>query len=419
VYIVLLVVSIAILMIYMSQVKVPMTINVKNPTYNQYLDLYKIHQKTLSCPCRNMSIVYDQFIKINVSLHQVCHSVYVTLAWRNYIDSSTNISQALTSFSYIGAPLFQVLSSFCNLTSTIITDGLIDFYATQFISEMVMPHDIFEQESNELIRLFISSTTRIFAPSLDVIRDMTHSNGLASGLMTNIVFVARPVMMSGNITNYGVYMKWLTFSDASSNCSCADTPLCTMPVHVGNDGLFHLPGIRIGCYIVEALLQSNLICFYNQSCIDDLRHALNSTMSLNTTALDPTMPSRYKPNTTIDDIIAQLMVEQWKHKTSHKDYYAQCHPETCTYTHSVRNSLLLVITTIIGIIEGLSIILKIVVYRIVKALRSPWRSSTGEQHDYMSNESFFMYELSQHYAGVIYLSRAHLADSFHHVFFSV
>jgi hypothetical protein len=239
----------------------------------------------------------------------VCHSVYVTVAWRNYIDSTASIGQIPTSFRHTGPSLFQALSSFCHMTNTIITDGLIDFYATQFISGMVMSHDVFEQESNELIRTFILSTTQAFKRSLDMIRDVTHVNGLTSGVTTNIRFTVKPILGSSNKIDYSIEAHWNVLSDMSSNCSCADMPLCTVHAYVDDDGLFRVPGILRGCYIVEALRQSSLICFYNQSCIDDLRHTLNSILALNTTALDSTMSSRYESNSTIDDIIAHLMVE--------------------------------------------------------------------------------------------------------------
>jgi hypothetical protein len=120
----------------------------------------------------------------------------------------------------------------------------------------------------------------------------------------------------------------------------------------------------------EAVLQSTLECYYNQSCVNILHLIIQSTLSFNAIALDPTMSSRYEPNSTMNDIIAKLMVEQWTNTTSHKDYYTQCASGTCTYTYTGRNSRFVAVTTIIGVFGGLTDILKIVVRSGVKIFRS-------------------------------------------------
>ena len=55
-----------------------------------------------------------------------------------------------------------------------------------------------------------------------------------------------------------------------------------------------------------------LSCFFDQTCIDQLRLILNETSSffyeLNTTALDASLPTRYSAATKIDEIINHVML---------------------------------------------------------------------------------------------------------------
>ncbi len=376
IYLVLLAVSFFILITYTSQLEITQNVTVKYPTYSQFLSLYSTYSQTISCPCTTISITYDQFIYLSASYHQVCESVYTTLAWRQLIDSTTNENQISLNFRYTGGRLFYVLSSFCRLTSATITDGIIDFNATEMISDTALSLDIFNFEVENFIRLFISQITREFTRLRELIRDHTQYNGLMSGLYTNFYYKSIPEHWAGGT---GYYFPGIpcVYVDQSSSCSCEETPLCITPAFMDDEASFHVPGMYFGCYIVESLLQSNLACFYNQSCIDELRLALNSTVTLNTTALDPIIQIQYAPNETIENIVNQLMVEQWVNTTSHKLYYDRCRPVVCTYTYISKNNWLAMLTFIITPIGGLYMILKFIVPQVIMILRSRRRTNLG------------------------------------------
>jgi hypothetical protein len=197
-----------------------------------------------------------------------------------------------------------------------------------------------------------------------------------SGLYTNFYYKAIVEHWRNGV---GFYFPAIpcVYVDQSSSCSCEETPFCVTPAFMDDEASFHVPGMYFGCYIVESLLQSNLACFYNQSCIDELRLALNSTVTLNMTALDPIIQSQYAPNETIENIVNQLMVEQWINTTSHKLYYDRCHPVVCTYTYISKKNWLAILTFIITPIGGLNIILKFIVPRVIMILRSRRRTNSG------------------------------------------
>ncbi|UJR18682.1 hypothetical protein I4U23_005589 [Adineta vaga] len=66
-----------ILILYTSLIKIDKTIDIKNPTIEQYLQLYLIYSEKLTCSCNKISIKYDKIIKITYTFHQICHSDFI------------------------------------------------------------------------------------------------------------------------------------------------------------------------------------------------------------------------------------------------------------------------------------------------------------------------------------------------------
>ena len=125
----------------------------------------------------------------------------------------------------------------------------------------------------------------------------------------------------------------------------------------------------MGCYIIESLLQSGLQCFYNQDCIDELQSYLESSTILNMTALDLSLSVQFFENSTIEDLLDQLMVEEWNTSSMYDNYYNECQPKQCSYTLPTRNSAIYIVTTIIGLVGGLITVLRVIVPRLVTIVR--------------------------------------------------
>jgi hypothetical protein len=271
------------------------------------------------------------------------------------------------------------LASFCDQSQQIISDELIKFNAQQFITRDVMALNLFKSQAKSFIQLFISSTERSFMRSIELVRELTQGNVLFPGLSGNLQFK----IVIDNDENVLLTTYYVTLDSKSSNCSCQQTSTCVQPAAVFYNMSYAptpviryvVPGIMRGCYILEAFLQSNLVCFYNQSCIDDLHWVLNITtplariIELNTTALNPSLLSQFQVNTTFANIIDVLMVEEWITNYSHTNYYTACNPKTCTYSIVGKNHVIVVISSTIGLLGGLKTILIIIVPVIVRKIR--------------------------------------------------
>jgi hypothetical protein len=90
---------------------------------------------------------------------------------------------------------------------------------------------------------------------------------------------------------------------------------------------------------------------------------------MNVTALDQSLPSRFFPNSTLQVIVDELMVEEWNRSRMYDRYYNACQPIECTYTHQTKNSIVYIVTTLIGLLGGLITVLKLIVPRAVMLVR--------------------------------------------------
>jgi hypothetical protein len=376
IYLTLLVATFCVVAVSIWQIPVTKIAVVNFPSYEKYSIMYRQYQQSLSCPCKTISIPYDKFINVEpVRFHQVCQSIYVTSNWSTLIDMSYYGSFGfIGDFRLMAGPMFTMLGSLCNQTLTAIADAIITFNANYFVTSYVMPVDQFEQQTQSDMDFLMSSIKSSFKNSLQLGRDMTQGNALFSA----IVGIAQLNFTVDNVSDLSINFEYTNMAGNSSNCSCEQDTSCALPARIltsRRDGplpivRFTVPGLVSACYLVDSILQSNLICFYNQYCIDELITIMASPVVLNTVALSTTIPSQYKPDSTLGEIIDQLMVEQWIEESSHETYYAQCNPTTCSVSYEDNNNFIVVFSITMGIIGTLSILLKVIVPRAVRKLWS-------------------------------------------------
>ena len=360
-FIIALIVTFVFLFIYVSAVNITSVYTVSLPTFQQFNDLNLQHAESLSCPCSKISSNYRAYIHLTYSLHPVCKSIYVTERWRQFITFTTE-SIAFVDFRMMGSLMFQGIQSLCELVKKIIDSSTAQFLSNMYISTTATPKHAFESYMNASIEQFIASTTKTFTWSLELIRSTTQFNPLLSGLMTNF-FIDR----LGSTTN--------TFSAPFiyGDCNCAFKRTCVVQQGLYHNyslsNVWHIPGLYRGCFVLEALMQSHLGCFYNQTCLQELQYNLLPEVAMNVTPLDRLMLSRFTPDTTLEIIVNNLMVDEWKQSVQHDKYFDICRPLECSYIVTRRRSIILIVTTVIGLFGGLVTTLRLIVPHIVWIIR--------------------------------------------------
>ena len=347
--------SFVILLIYTSAVLNLKTFTISSPTLHQYQQLHQQYPQALTCPCSKLSIDYRSFIHINHSLHPVCSSFYVTDPWFDYITTGTSF---IGDFRSSGPQLFRGLQSICVLAEESIQIALEQFNSTNLVTAAVESEDLLRSQAAAIIQQFITSTTNNFLLSLRLISNTTQVNALASALYTNAVLR----VVNGNIYLFFTHRTY-------GGCFCGSHVRCTASLDIfENDDLmsaWSVPGFYVSCFILEALRASNLQCFFDQSCLDELQAKLQSNVTMELAPLASSITDRYDPTTAIGMVIDALMVQRWNWSISHASYYEKCLPNECSYTISKRNSLLSLLITMISTLGGLITAHKLIIPKAV------------------------------------------------------
>jgi len=84
------------------------------------------------------------------------------------------------------------------------------------------------------------------------------------------------------------------------------------------------------------------------------------------TALDSLLASQYSLNSTIQQLLDHLLIEQWDTSIMYNNYYDACQPMQCTYSVETRNDAIYIAAMLIGVVGGLIAILNLIIPRLVK-----------------------------------------------------
>ena len=357
-FILLLFVSVSILLFYNSFVPIEKTFTVKQPTYSQYSNLVSKYSNNLVCTCKTVSVTYEKFLQVNYTLHGICNSFLVSEHWIQYLSKLRERSSMLSyDFRYAGRFAFRALRSLCEIADETIQNSLKSFYTSQYVSAHLTASDLFRQQNDAQIQQFISTTINTFLSSLKLIRETTQTNSLYSGTGSNYKLSKRstPAFIISNAISY-------------SGCSCGLSASCFRPTGIisgWSNIILFVRGFYSGCYIIEALLVSTFECFYDEQCFTNLTFKINSTLTLNATILNQSLSTKFKKNSTVGEMINELMVEQWKSNITFIKYYDECEPSQCTYSTKTNNDASYIFATVAGLIGGLVTILKLIVPRMV------------------------------------------------------
>lgn len=163
--------------------------------------------------------------------------------------------------------------------------------------------------------------------------------------------------------------------------------------------VYKIRGLVSGCSPMKSLLLSTLECFYSDSdCFSIVLTYVEQAYIWNVVnpdwfdvhplIYDSTL-SRFPPNTSISEIVKDVMIEQWNVSFSYKNFYQTCAPNYCTYTQFIRvNSIIEIIIAFVSMIGGLVVSLRLITPYFVKfVFRS--KSTIDEQQQTQGNSILF------------------------------
>jgi hypothetical protein len=377
-FILLMIITLSVLVLYTSLTIVTQTVNIRQPTVNAYIELQTKYSQTLVCPCTQILIGYHQFISFDPTFHQVCSSDFITTRWLEYLSFENSRDSNSRDFRNVAPAYFSTLLQFCNLSIDTINNALLVFNSTIYVTKNVQQTDLFRLQTEQIVSLFEQTTTNSYLQSLSMGRQMISGNALFSALFTNDAFTTVGDDSLDQVFYPNIYVSTNSSND-TTYCSCKSSPsTCGQPTGIGTQSftnetlIFVVPGVWFGCYPIESLFGSTFECYFNQSCLDQIYQLIGaqSPYPFNATSMIyNSSNTQYKITTKVGEIIEQLMIEKWNDQISFYSYYEQCDPLFCVYTYNKQGDPVYVFTTTIGLIGGLTTVFKIVIPWIVAFLR--------------------------------------------------
>lgn len=153
-------------------------------------------------------------------------------------------------------------------------------------------------------------------------------------------------------------------------------------------------GWKISCWPVESLLLSTLQSFYNQTTLNQILTNINSSVLPDRfIALNSSNSSTFNPNATLDILVQNLFIEKWSQTLNYSSYYTSCQPQSCQYNIDQHSEPIYIITSLLGLYGGLSVILHFIIPIIVKFILERFERRSTTTVDHVHNNSKFCVRL--------------------------
>jgi len=349
----------------------PPTISVKveSPSVTSFVQLYDQYPFTLDCPCSQTTLEYNQFIfDIKAQLHEICSSDFITSRWIDlqFIESPVRVFFT-NDIRYQSQMHFKLLSTLCRVANQTINDNLQSLYRTKFTTNKVITPSSFKIQTDLIIEQFKRTVPGSYQRALQLIEINPEINQLvvplssdfssAGGTYKNKVFLLKSAR---NVRDhYPICRPTVLW-----NCSILFPGEYVLETIISKGILTKIiPGMIQTVFPLRSVLLSTLECFYNDTCLSYITREINSlvsptnfsTLNLSLLSINETQYDR------IDTLAIKLFVRSWNNQSSYQSYFNQCHPLTCQYTYESRFNIIYIITTVIGLLGTLNIVLKLLI----------------------------------------------------------
>ncbi|CAF1420813.1 unnamed protein product, partial [Rotaria sp. Silwood1] len=190
---------------------------------------------SLRCPCSQISSPYKNFIRLTPKYHQICSSYFITLEWMDSINAAANIAIHLYFADFrASSDFFKLLQSLCTFANNTISNALISFGNTHFVTAEFLKRQVFENQMNTSAESFIQSTVNEFMHLVHLLANVTQINQFITGAYTNFDVELANYSDKANNTFYP-YLKTaslLTINSETISCYCMNDTWCKIQVGI-------------------------------------------------------------------------------------------------------------------------------------------------------------------------------------------
>ncbi|CAF0861557.1 unnamed protein product [Adineta steineri] len=313
-------------------------------------NLMKILCETAKTTVINAAAVFD-------ATKLVCSSDFVAQQWWSFLWGIDNVTNFLDL--QLLSTQFRVLASLCSLANQSIDNDKTAFLSNKLVTLEAMSLSLFQAQIDSLTAGFITQTPDKFHRTQSYIFETFRANQMLNVFGTNwqIAFTTAA---------YNYVITTVPRTSFGNNYSCITSlNSFSRPLYIDvNYNTTLLPGVVAGCLPIDGIRLSTLECFFDSNCILNL----TSIASTRTTTiwiakpLNASTPSNYSSNTLIGSLVDSLFIEDWGIASNYSSYFASCAPHSCSYKYIDHNTILYIITTLLGLYGGLTVILSFIVW---------------------------------------------------------
>lgn len=247
-----------------------------------------------------------------------------------------------------------------------VNDSIQQFLSSLFITGQLLLEIDFNERMNASIEQSRSDAPTIFTTFLSLTQNIHHGNSIISTHGTNFKYSA---------PRYDLRQSYLPSQAIiyDNECSCGLHPDCTTQanfIRTNSSETIPIKGLKIGCTPSESFLSSTLECFYDISCLNLIQEYMNYTDS---SIFLLTKINQSQINVTIGELVNNLFITQWLTTKNYSSYYEQCAPLLCSYTYIQQSNSLYILTLLLALNGGLTIVLKWICPKIVRVIVTVYR----------------------------------------------
>ncbi|UJR07153.1 hypothetical protein I4U23_011441 [Adineta vaga] len=346
--------------------------------------IWKFLKKTLTCPCRTITVPYQTFINITPVIHSVYRPSYIpNINPSAYSSTGKGVNKRMDIFTVLPSQ-FRALQNLCIRAVQTIESTLNIFGRQSLISNTTLTNELINMYTNDAVIRMKTKAIGDFISIFDMINGMTHGDHIISALQTNFQIISPSIVpdetnLLQTLSSRAVLstnIKLPGIESIGPTCSCEITMDCLSYMVIADQDIYYsfteeyfiIPGFYTGCYPVRALLYSSLTCFFDINCLDIITSIFNSYESLPSSIkiLNTSDLIISTENTSINTLVNRIFVENWITILNYSNYYKICSPIYCTYSYIGHRSFLDIVSIILSSISSLTIILKFIIFQIVK-----------------------------------------------------
>lgn len=303
--------------------------------------------------------------------------LFLSNEWVASLFNPNTIRMTPLDFRLTAVYHFRMLGIFCARAMPLLDDIVAGFSEQQLITTKVVSSTSFAWQVNALsdkLETMMKGTILTTRTSQFVSALIAHS-GMHSVLHTNAFRFSRPGSNTYDtvITAYPLNKNTSNWPQGYAICNPVDHttyqaaiyPWATVArpylqmMNPQPPAAFQVTGMRVGCMPDIAILESNLECFFDATCVNMTASWISSLPpSAWPEPLKLVPGSRYKATSPLTEVFEERFIDILETTSNFSAYYATCAPVQCSYTYVEYRSALYVVTLLIGWYGGLIVALR-------------------------------------------------------------